>query len=240
MPNTKKTKKHSTPATKQVGSARISKRKVAGYSLVELLVVATIMIVLTTIGIVSFRKAGETARNAKRQSDLATMQQALILFRADSGQYPVAASGTRIPVAALSPKKMQFIPQAHAATGPTATPGFGGAEEEPTPTNTPVPTQGLGANPTATPVPTMYLGANPTATSAPGSEINPVTEDGASTGFQGMENTLQANSYLDPQNELRDPRPTVEYYYDYSSDGSTFTLQAYLEPDATLYELRNP
>lgn len=61
--------------------------------MIELLVVATIIIVLTTIGLVSFRSANQNARNGKRRADLETVRQALVLYRTDEGEYP-AASGT--------------------------------------------------------------------------------------------------------------------------------------------------
>lgn len=66
-------------------------KKQSGFSLIELLVVATIIIVLTTIGLVSFQSAGRNSRDAKRKADLETVRQALVLYRADLGDYP---SGT--------------------------------------------------------------------------------------------------------------------------------------------------
>ncbi len=59
-----------------------------GFTMIELLVVTTIIIVLTTIGLVSYQKASETTRNAKRKADLETIRQALVLYRTDSGEYP--------------------------------------------------------------------------------------------------------------------------------------------------------
>jgi type II secretory pathway pseudopilin PulG len=58
------------------------------FSLIELLVVATIMILLTTIGLVSYQSANRNARNAKRKADLSTVQQALVLYRTDEATYP--------------------------------------------------------------------------------------------------------------------------------------------------------
>lgn len=63
-------------------------KKQLGFSLIELLVVATIIIVLMTIGIVSYRQSSRNARNAKRQSDLESVRQALVLYRNDEGTYP--------------------------------------------------------------------------------------------------------------------------------------------------------
>lgn len=56
--------------------------------MIELLVVATIMIVLTTIGLISYQRSSQNGRNAKRKADLETVRQALVLYRNDEGSYP--------------------------------------------------------------------------------------------------------------------------------------------------------
>ncbi len=63
-------------------------KKNLGFSLIELLVVATIIIVLTTICLMSFRSAGHNSRDAKRRADMETVRQGLVLYRADLGNYP--------------------------------------------------------------------------------------------------------------------------------------------------------
>src|SRR3989344_1793427 len=65
-----------------------------GFTLIELLVVTTIIIVLSTIGLVSYRQAGMSARNAKRKADLETVRQALVLYRTEVGTYPVVAGSS--------------------------------------------------------------------------------------------------------------------------------------------------
>ncbi|OGJ38330.1 MAG: hypothetical protein A2383_03675 [Candidatus Pacebacteria bacterium RIFOXYB1_FULL_39_46] len=60
----------------------------SGFTMIELLVVATIMIVLTTIGLISYRSAIQNSRNAKRKTDLQITRQALVLYRSDNGCYP--------------------------------------------------------------------------------------------------------------------------------------------------------
>jgi general secretion pathway protein G len=69
-----------------------TRRFLAGFTMIELLVVATIMIVLTTIGLVSYRNAAQNSRNAKRKTDLQTTRQALVLYRSDNGCYPSDAT----------------------------------------------------------------------------------------------------------------------------------------------------
>lgn len=64
----------------------------SAFTMIELLVVVTIMILLTTIGLISFRQASVSSRNAKRKADLETMRQALTLYKQDKTYY--AASGT--------------------------------------------------------------------------------------------------------------------------------------------------
>lgn len=60
--------------------------------MIELLVVTTIIIVLTTIGLVSYRSASMNARNGKRKADLESVRQALVLYRVDEGAYPVGSN----------------------------------------------------------------------------------------------------------------------------------------------------
>ncbi len=68
-----------------------------GFTLIELLVAATIVIVLTTIGLVSYRSALNKSKDGKRKSDLETLRQALVLYKADYGRYPTTSD----PVATL-------------------------------------------------------------------------------------------------------------------------------------------
>jgi len=59
--------------------------------MIELLVVTTIIILLSTIALVSYSRANVSARNGKRKADLETVRQALVLYRTDSGSYPVTS-----------------------------------------------------------------------------------------------------------------------------------------------------
>lgn len=58
--------------------------------MIELLVAATILAVLATIGVVSFRSAATRARDGKRQADLSQVRSALELWRSAPGntRYP--------------------------------------------------------------------------------------------------------------------------------------------------------
>lgn len=78
------------------------KNKNSGFTLIELLVVVTIIIVLATIAVVSYRSASINSRNSKRKADLEVVRQATIMYRAEEGSYPTAGS-FEILVAALYP-----------------------------------------------------------------------------------------------------------------------------------------
>ncbi len=65
-----------------------SAQKQKGFTLIELLVVISIIVILSAIGIVSYSQVFKNGRDAKRQSDLKTIQSALEQYRADQGFYP--------------------------------------------------------------------------------------------------------------------------------------------------------
>lgn len=62
-------------------------KKQQAFTMIELLVSATILIILTTLALVSFNQANISVRNGKRKADLETMRQALLLYRQDEGVY---------------------------------------------------------------------------------------------------------------------------------------------------------
>lgn len=119
----------------------------SGFTMIELLVVTTIIIVLSTIGLISFRQTGMNARNGKRKADLENIRSSLVLYRTDNGSYP------------------------------------------------------------------------------------------ATTSFDTMLTTI---SDYTSSVSISDPKNTDGYVYEYSSAGPTFTITAYLEPDAEAYTLTNP
>ncbi len=57
------------------------------FTMIELLVSATIIILLTTAGLISFSQASISSRNAKRKADLETVRQALTLYKQDNSYY---------------------------------------------------------------------------------------------------------------------------------------------------------
>jgi general secretion pathway protein G len=59
-----------------------------GFTLIELIVTATITAILMTIGIVSYRSANEQSRDTKRKSDIEQIRASLEMYKADNGYYP--------------------------------------------------------------------------------------------------------------------------------------------------------
>lgn len=75
-----------------------SKSRKNGYTLIELLVAATIIGILTTIGVVSFTQINLRGRNAKRKADMEQVRAALESYKSDDsaggGLYPQGSSFT--------------------------------------------------------------------------------------------------------------------------------------------------
>lgn len=62
-----------------------------GFTMIELLVVTTIIIVLTSISFVSFRGTAVRTRNTKREADISKVRSALEIYRSVYSSYPVYA-----------------------------------------------------------------------------------------------------------------------------------------------------
>jgi len=69
--------------------------KSKGFTLIELLVVVAIIGILATIILSSLSSARESARDAKRLSDIKTMQNALEIYHLENGRYPSSATLAR-------------------------------------------------------------------------------------------------------------------------------------------------
>lgn len=68
------------------------KVKYTGFTLVELMVIITIIAILAAISIGLFATIQKSGRDAKRKSDLAKIQSALEQYHADQNNYPVTGN----------------------------------------------------------------------------------------------------------------------------------------------------
>ena len=93
-----------------------------GFTLIELLVVIAIIGLLSTIVTASLGSAKAKSRDAKRISDVKTIQTALALYYNDNGMYPrnIYAASTGVPPAnGLAPTYVPVVPKDPSASGST-------------------------------------------------------------------------------------------------------------------------
>lgn len=99
-----------------------------GFTLIELLVVSSIIAILASVGIVSYQKATQISRDAKRKTDLEQIRQALETYRSENGTYPystvagIEIDGNAIFAGYLAPAYMAAVPKdpkSDAASGAT-------------------------------------------------------------------------------------------------------------------------
>ncbi|MBI2029448.1 prepilin-type N-terminal cleavage/methylation domain-containing protein [Candidatus Gottesmanbacteria bacterium] len=84
-----------------------------GFTLIEVLVAATIIVVLASVAIASYSTASKNSRDAKRKADLANVAAALELYRADnSGAYILVSGAQRVDtgLTALEPTYINDLP----------------------------------------------------------------------------------------------------------------------------------
>ena len=65
-----------------------------GFTLIEILVVISIIAILAGVGLATFSGAQKKSRDAKRKADLETIRSALEMYRADNGEYPLRIDET--------------------------------------------------------------------------------------------------------------------------------------------------
>jgi general secretion pathway protein G len=85
-----------------------------GFTLIEILVAATIISVLSVVGVASYTSINKRSRDAKRKSDLEQVRSALEMYRVDKGSYPAGSTtGFRLLTdldSSLVPDYMPSIP----------------------------------------------------------------------------------------------------------------------------------
>jgi len=86
-----------------------------GFTLVELLVAMTVMVVLMAIGLASYQGARKVARDAKRKADLEQIRSALEIYRTDCKTYPATvtqgSSLTGAEASCTGNTYMEVVPQ---------------------------------------------------------------------------------------------------------------------------------
>lgn len=71
-----------------------------GFTLIEMMVVVTIISLLATMGLISYSSTTKNARDGKRKADLEQIRSALVLYRVDVGNYPASITwSTMSPIA---------------------------------------------------------------------------------------------------------------------------------------------
>lgn len=65
-----------------------------GFTFVELLVVVTIIVLLSAIGLASYSQVNKKSRDSKRKSDLEQIRAALEIYRTDQSAYPATLDTT--------------------------------------------------------------------------------------------------------------------------------------------------
>lgn len=67
-------------------------RRVGGFTLIEVLIASAIIVLLASVGLVSYSAAGRSGRDAKRKADLEQIRSALEIYKSENGVYPTAAA----------------------------------------------------------------------------------------------------------------------------------------------------
>lgn len=65
-----------------------AQKKYYGFTLIEVLVAATIVALLSTIGLAGFQKVTQNGRDAVRKADLEQIRSALEIYKSEYGSYP--------------------------------------------------------------------------------------------------------------------------------------------------------
>jgi prepilin-type N-terminal cleavage/methylation domain-containing protein len=79
----------------------MKKNRVSGFTLLEVLVTTTIILMMTLAGVVSYVSITQKSRDTRRVSDTEQLRQALEMYRSDKGYYPAVNTSDFGAVSAL-------------------------------------------------------------------------------------------------------------------------------------------
>ncbi len=89
---------------------KLKKKRLFGFTLIEMVLVISIVSIVTAVGASSYINSTRIARDNRRKTDLETVRQALELYKADNGEYPDAASWTELGNILLPYLKADYFP----------------------------------------------------------------------------------------------------------------------------------
>lgn len=94
-----------------------------GFTLVELMIVITVIAILATIAVVSFTRVQKQARDTKRKAEIKSLQTALQAYFTEKNTYPVKTSATSASagLTGLTPSYISSLPAAPQGTTGTNT-----------------------------------------------------------------------------------------------------------------------
>lgn len=98
-------------------------KKTQGFTLIEILVVVTIIAIMTAVAVVSFSTFMKQSRDAKRKADLGQISAALEMYRSNNDTYPttgltqLTAPTIYIQTVPTDPKSSSYIYYYSSATG---------------------------------------------------------------------------------------------------------------------------
>lgn len=100
--------------------SRRQRRRGAGFTLIELMIVVTIVGILATIGAVGYRKMVQAARTGEATHMIQAIRVAQESFRAETGSYAAISTnldGTLCPVSTLTASKVPWNPDCSGGVG---------------------------------------------------------------------------------------------------------------------------
>jgi general secretion pathway protein G len=101
----------------------------AGWTLIELLIVLSIIVILASMALVTYTQSVKAARESALHSDLFLMRDAIDQYYADKGKYPDSLQTLVSEAYMRAIPKNPFVVDAEWITSPAPTPPGGGATD---------------------------------------------------------------------------------------------------------------